>query len=153
MLFFIEKETEVPGGKVSKVMGSFIPSLTQQPLVEHVLLAGWPSVLQKQRGMTHTPPTQESRFKPTASSPHPSAPPNTLNCSWICGLWGQHSRRQVFLSALSPFLNIPLKQKRQSCYTNVSSRQGADPDFPCKALPFRNCTHQRLSWPWWSLSH
>ena len=49
MLFFTEKETEVQGGKVPKVMGSFIPSLTQQLLVEHALLAGWPSVLRKQQ--------------------------------------------------------------------------------------------------------
>ena len=70
-------------------------------------------------------------------------------------MWSLGSTLQetnVFVGTI-PFLNIPSKQKHQSCYTNVSSRQGADPDFPCKPLPFRNCTHHRLFWPWWSLSH
>ena len=63
---------------------------------------------------------------------------------WSCAL---------SLSALPPVPNIPSRQKQHSCYANVSSRQGADPDFPCKSLLYRNCTNQRLSWPWWSLSH
>ena len=58
MLFFTEEETESQGGKASKVIGSFIHSLTQQPLVEHMLPAGLHTAVND----THTPYSWEPGF-------------------------------------------------------------------------------------------